>query len=43
VSVTLTLDHYRRLFPGNEGEAAGLLDAFFLEHATGTQTGAHRG
>jgi len=38
-SVTLTLDRYGHMFPGNEGEAAGLLDAY-LERATGAQTGA---
>jgi hypothetical protein len=26
-SITITLDRYGHLFPGNEGEAAGLLDA----------------
>jgi hypothetical protein len=40
-SVTLTLDRYGHMFPGNEGEAAGLLDAF-LERAAGAQTGAQR-
>jgi integrase len=39
-SVTLTLDRHGHMFPGNEGEAAGLLDAY-LERATGAQTGAH--
>ncbi len=39
-SVTLTLDRYGHMFPGNEGEAAGLLEAF-LQRATGAQTGAH--
>jgi integrase len=38
-SVTLTLDRYGHMFPGNEGEAAGLLDAY-LQRATGVQTGA---
>jgi hypothetical protein len=32
-SVTLTLDRYGHMFPGNESEAAGLLDAY-LERAT---------
>jgi hypothetical protein len=27
-SITITLDRYGHLFPGNEGEAAGLLDAY---------------
>ena len=27
-SITITLDHYRRLLPGNESEAASLLDAY---------------
>jgi integrase len=27
-SVTITLDRYGRLMPGNEEEAAGLLDAY---------------
>jgi hypothetical protein len=31
-SITITLDRYGHLFPGNEEEAAGLLDAF-LERA----------
>lgn len=31
-SITITLDRYGHLFPGNEAEAAGLLDAF-LERA----------
>jgi integrase len=38
-NVTLTLDRYGHMFPGNEEEAAGLLDAY-LERATGAQTGA---
>jgi integrase len=41
-SVTLTLDRYGHMFPGNEEEAAGLLDAY-LARATGAQTGAHPG
>ncbi len=32
-SVTITLDRYGHLMPGNEGEAAGLLDAY-LAHTT---------
>jgi integrase len=39
-SVTLTLDRYGHLMPGNEDEAAGLLDRY-LAAATGAQTGAH--
>ena len=31
-SITITLDRYGHLFPGNEDEAAGLLDAY-LERA----------
>lgn len=38
-SVTLTHDRYGHMFPGNEEEAAGLLDAY-LGRATGAQTGA---
>ena len=41
-SVTLTLDRYGHLFPGNEEAGAGLLDAD-LERATGAQTGAQSG
>lgn len=41
-SVSLTLDRYGHLFPGNEGEAAGLLDAY-LERTTGALTGAQVG
>ncbi len=33
-SVTITLDRYGHLMPGNEAEAAGLLDAY-LTAATG--------
>jgi integrase len=32
-SVTITYDRYGHLMPGNETEAAALLDAY-LEHAT---------
>jgi integrase len=35
-SVAITFDRYGHLMPGNEGEAAGLLDAY-LEAATGAQ------
>jgi integrase len=31
-SITVTLDRYSHLFPGNEDEAAGLVDAY-LERA----------
>jgi integrase len=36
-SVTITLDRYGHLMPGNESEAAGLLDAY-LERAAGTRS-----
>jgi integrase len=36
-SVTITFDRYGHLMPGNEGEAAGLLDAY-LEAATGAES-----
>ena len=39
-SVKTTFDRYGHLMPGNEGEAAGLLDDY-LELATGAKTGAH--
>jgi integrase len=38
-SVTITFDRYGHLMPGNENEAAGLLDVY-LEAATGAHTGA---
>jgi integrase len=38
-SITITLDRYGHLMPGNEDEAAGLLDEY-LERSTGAQTGA---
>jgi integrase len=38
-SVRVTFDRYGHLMPGNETEAAGLLDDY-LEKATGAQTGA---
>lgn len=41
-SVTITYDRYGHLMPGNEEQAAGLLDAY-LEQATGAHTGAHSG
>jgi len=37
-SIRTTFDRYGHLMPGNESEAAGLLDDY-LEQATGTQTG----
>jgi integrase len=39
-SVKTTFDRYGHLMPGNEREAAGLLDNY-LELATGAQTGVH--
>ena len=39
-SVRVTFDRYGHLMPGNESEAAGLLDDY-LEKATGAQNGAH--
>lgn len=33
-SVTITLDRYGHLFPGNEEEAAGLLDAYLVRELT---------
>ena len=41
-SITITLDRYGHLMPGNEEEAAGLLDAYLVA-ATGAQTGAQGG
>jgi integrase len=35
-SVTITLDRYGHLFPGNEEEAAGLLDAYLARADTAT-------
>ena len=32
-SITITLDRYGHLFPGNEAEAAGLLDAYVSRRA----------
>ena len=32
-SVTITLDRYGHLMPGNEGEAADLLDAYLAQNA----------
>jgi hypothetical protein len=34
-SITTTLDRYGHLFPGNEDEAAGLLDAYLERTAVG--------
>jgi integrase len=39
-SITITHDLYGHLMPGNEEEAAGLIDAY-LERATGAHSGAH--
>ncbi len=36
-SVAITLDRYGHLMPGNQAEAAGLLDAY-LDHASSRQT-----
>jgi integrase len=41
-SITITLDRYGHLMPGNENEAAALLDAY-LTVATGARTGAQSG
>ena len=49
-TISITLDRYGHLMPGNEAEAAGLLDAYLaraataarlaqLDPATGTNTG----
>jgi integrase len=37
-SITITLDRYGHLMPGNESESAGLLDAYLQR--TGAHTGA---
>ena len=53
-TITITLDRYWHLMPGNEAEAAGLLDAYLaradtaarlaqLDPETGTNTGTSRG
>jgi integrase len=36
-SVTITLDRYGHLMPGNEQEAAGLLDAYLASAAERTR------
>ncbi len=36
-SITITMDRYGHLMPGNEGEAAGLLDAYLLRADTGAR------
>jgi integrase len=41
-SITITLDRYGHLFPGNEDQAATLLDGY-LEQAVGAETGAKGG
>ena len=38
-SITITLDRYGHLMPGNENEAVALVDAY-IENATGARTGA---
>ena len=43
-NIAITFDLYGHLFPGNEAEAADLLDAYLARQAsdtTGAQTGAH--
>jgi hypothetical protein len=43
-NIAITFDLYGHLFPGNEAEAADLLDAYLArqaDDATGAQTGAH--
>jgi hypothetical protein len=49
-AMTLTLDRYGRLMPGNEAEAAGLLDAYLQRAGTAArraavnlETGPHTG
>lgn len=39
-SITVTLDRYGHLFPGNETEAASLLDAFLEDHSNRVVPGA---
>ena len=39
-SVTITYDRYGHLMPGNEAEAAGLLDAYLLRSAEGQLRGS---
>jgi integrase len=39
-SITVTLDRYGHLMPGNEDEAATLVDAY-LARSSGATTGAH--
>jgi hypothetical protein len=39
-SVTITYDRYGHLMPGNEAEAAGLLDAYLLRSAEGHLRGS---
>jgi integrase len=41
-SITITLDRYGHLMPGNEGEASGLLDAYFARAAQKARTEAMR-
>lgn len=42
-SVTITIDRYGHLFPGNEDEAAGLLDAYVARAEAGGRTGGDEG
>jgi len=39
-TITVTLDRYRHLMPGNEAEAAGLLDACLTQQRQRTDTAA---
>ena len=38
-SITITLDRYGHLFPGNEAEAADLLDGYFARERQSRSTG----
>jgi integrase len=40
-NISITLDRYGHLMPGNEEEAAELLDAYLMRTATGTSTGTY--
>ncbi len=42
-SITITLDRYGHLFPGNEAEAADLLDAYIArERETSGSSASHK-
>ena len=41
-SVTITLDRYGHLMPGNEGEAAALLDTYVMRAKTTSPLGPLR-